>query len=72
MTTFARHAKGVFEHRVIARHRANALIPAVTITLTPRPLGGGRPRPSSLDGMGYYFIQRFGQLDLYAVMGYLV
>ena len=26
----------------------------------------------SLDGMGYYFIQKLGQLDLYAVMGYLV
>ena len=26
----------------------------------------------SLDGMGYYFVQKLGALDLYPVMGYLV
>jgi peptide/nickel transport system permease protein len=70
-------AKGVSEHRVIARHIVrNALIPVVTtITLTLSALLGGAVVTEtvfSLDGMGYYFIQRLGQLDLYAVMGYLV
>jgi peptide/nickel transport system permease protein len=26
----------------------------------------------TLDGMGYYFIQKLGQLDLYAIMAYLL
>ena len=26
----------------------------------------------SLDGIGFYFFQKLGQFDLYAVMGYLV
>jgi peptide/nickel transport system permease protein len=26
----------------------------------------------SLDGIGYYFVQKLGSLDLYAVMAYLV
>jgi peptide/nickel transport system permease protein len=26
----------------------------------------------SLDGIGYYFIQKLGQLDVYAVMAYLL
>ena len=70
-------AKGVPEHRVIARHIVrNALIPVVTtIALTLSALLGGAVVTEtvfSLDGMGYYFIQKLGQLDLYAVMGYLV
>jgi peptide/nickel transport system permease protein len=70
-------AKGIPEHRVIARHIVrNALIPVVTtIALTLSALLGGAVVTEtvfSLDGMGYYFIQKLGQLDLYAVMGYLV
>ena len=26
----------------------------------------------TLDGMGYYFIQKLGQADVYAIMGYLI
>jgi len=26
----------------------------------------------TLDGMGFYFVQKLGQQDVYAVMGYLV
>ena len=54
----------------------NALIPIVTIAA----LNFGAPARRrdrhrdvfSLDGIGYYFIQKLRQLDLYAVMAYLV
>jgi peptide/nickel transport system permease protein len=70
-------AKGMPEYRVVGRHIVrNALIPVVTtIALTLSGLLGGAivtETVFSLDGMGYYFIQKLGQLDLYPVMGYLV
>jgi peptide/nickel transport system permease protein len=70
-------AKGIPEYLVIVRHIVrNALIPVVTtIALTLSGLLGGAivtETVFSLDGMGYYFIQKLGQLDLYPVMGYLV
>ena len=70
-------AKGVSELRVILRHVArNALIPLVTvITLNLGTLLGGvivTETVFSLDGMGFYFFQKLGQLDLYAIMAYLV
>jgi peptide/nickel transport system permease protein len=70
-------AKGVSELRVILRHVArNALIPLTTvIALNLGALFGGvivTETVFSLDGVGFYFIQKLGQLDLYAVMGYLV
>ena len=63
--------------KVIARHVVrNALIPVVTIaTLTlGAQLGGAVVTETvfSLDGIGYYYIQKLGQLDLYAVMAYLL
>jgi peptide/nickel transport system permease protein len=70
-------AKGVPELRVISRHVVrNALIPistVATITIAGQ-LGGAIVTETvfSLDGMGYYFVQRLGALDLYPVMGYLV
>jgi peptide/nickel transport system permease protein len=70
-------AKGVPEPRVIGRHIVrNALIPLTTIaTLTiAGQLGGAIVTETvfSLDGMGFYFVQRLGQLDLYPVMAYLL
>jgi peptide/nickel transport system permease protein len=70
-------AKGVSEGRVIARHVVrNALIPIVTVvSLNLGGLLGGAivtETVFSVDGVGFYFIQKLGQLDLYAVMGYLV
>lgn len=70
-------AKGLPELRVIMRHVfRNALIPIVTIAALNFGglLGGAIVTETifSLDGMGYYFIQKLGQLDLYAVMAYLV
>jgi ABC-type dipeptide/oligopeptide/nickel transport system permease component len=70
-------AKGVSEMRVLLRHVArNALIPLTTvIALNLGALFGGvivTETVFSLDGVGFYFIQKLGQLDLYAVMGYLV
>jgi peptide/nickel transport system permease protein len=70
-------AKGMPEYRVIACHVVrNALIPVITVmalTLGGQ-LGGAIVTETvfTLDGMGYFFIQKLGQLDLYAVMGYLV
>jgi peptide/nickel transport system permease protein len=70
-------AKGIPERRVIAHHTArNALIPLVTVialTLAAQ-LGGAIVTETvfTLDGFGYYFVTKLGQLDLYAVMGYLV
>ena len=70
-------AKGVPEIKVISRHIVrNALIPILTVaTITiAGQLGGAIVTETvfSLDGMGYYFVQRLGALDLYPVMGYLV
>ena len=70
-------AKGIPEWRVIAAHVCrNALIPIVTIAALNFGglLGGAIVTATifSLDGMGYYFIQKLGQLDVYAVMAYLV
>ena len=69
-------AKGLSERQVIMRHVfRNALIPIVTIAALNFGglLGGAIVTETvfSLDGMGYYFIQKLGQLDLYAVMAYL-
>jgi ABC-type dipeptide/oligopeptide/nickel transport system permease component len=70
-------AKGLPEMRVIMRHVfRNALIPIVTIAALNFGglLGGAIVTETvfTLDGMGYYFIQKLGQLDIYAVMAYLV
>jgi peptide/nickel transport system permease protein len=70
-------AKGVAEYTVVLRHVVrNALIPLVTvISLTFGGLLGGAivtETVFTLDGMGFFFITKLGQLDLYAVMGYLV
>ena len=70
-------AKGVPEWRVIMRHVfRNALIPLVTvIALNVGALLGGAivtETVFSLDGMGSYFIDKLNQLDLYAVMAWLL
>jgi peptide/nickel transport system permease protein len=70
-------AKGVSEVRVVLRHVVrNALIPLTTvIALNFGALLGGAIVTETvfgLDGIGFYFIQKLGQLDLYAVMAYLV
>jgi peptide/nickel transport system permease protein len=70
-------AKGLPEKRVIMRHVfRNALIPIATIAaLNFGALLGGAIITESvfgLDGMGYYFIQKLGQLDIYAVMAWLL
>jgi len=70
-------AKGVSEWRIVVGHIVrNALIPLTTVaTLTiAGQLGGAIVTETvfSLDGMGYYFVQRLGQLDLYPVMAYLL
>jgi peptide/nickel transport system permease protein len=70
-------AKGVPEWRVIMRHVfRNALIPLVTISTINfgALLGGAIVTESvfSLDGIGHYFIQKLGQLDVYALMAYLM
>jgi peptide/nickel transport system permease protein len=70
-------AKGVSEVRVVLRHVVrNALIPLTTvIALNFGALLGGAivtETVFSVDGIGFYFIQKLGQLDLYAVMAYLV
>ncbi|MBV8562219.1 MAG: ABC transporter permease [Actinobacteria bacterium] len=69
-------AKGLPERLVIMRHVfRNALIPVVTVAaLNIGGLLGGAIITEtifSLDGMVYYFIQKLGQLDVYAVMAYL-
>src|SRR5882724_9300395 len=69
--------KGLAEHRVVMRHVVrNALIPLVTvISLTFSGLLGGAivtETVFTLDGMGYFYISKLGQLDLYAVMAYIV
>jgi len=70
-------AKGLSEPRVVLRHVVrNAMIPLVTVaTLNLGALLGGAivtETVYSLDGIGYYFNQKLGQLDLYAVMAYLL
>jgi peptide/nickel transport system permease protein len=70
-------AKGIAEHKVVLRHVVrNALIPLATvISLTFGGLLGGAivtETVFTLDGMGFFFITKLGQLDLYAVMGYLL
>ncbi len=70
-------AKGVPEWRVIVRHvLPNALIPIVTVvTLNIGGLLGGvivTETVFTLDGIGFYFVQKLGQLDVYAVMAYLM
>lgn len=69
-------AKGLPERLVIMRHVfRNALIPIVTVAALNfgALLGGAIVTETvfSLDGMGYYFITKLGQLDVYAVMAYL-
>jgi peptide/nickel transport system permease protein len=69
-------AKGLSERRVIMRHVfRNALIPVVTVAALNfgALLGGAIVTETvfSLDGMGYYFITKLGQLDVNAVMAYL-
>jgi peptide/nickel transport system permease protein len=70
-------AKGLPESRVVMRHVfRNALIPIVTVAALNFGglLGGAIVTETvfTLDGMGYYFIQKLGQLDVYAIMAYLV
>ncbi len=70
-------AKGVSEWRVVMRHVfRNALIPITTIAALNFGglLGGAIVTETvfTLDGMGFYFIQKLGSLDLYAVMAYLL
>ncbi|HKI91334.1 MAG TPA: ABC transporter permease [Gaiellaceae bacterium] len=70
-------AKGLPEWKVIMGHVfRNALIPIATIAALNFGglLGGAIITESvfSLDGIGYYFVQKLGQLDLYAVMAYLL
>src|SRR5262245_12524552 len=70
-------AKGLSERHVVARHVfRNALIPIATIAAINLGalLGGAIVTETvfTLDGMGYYFIQKLGQLDLYAIMAWLL
>jgi peptide/nickel transport system permease protein len=70
-------AKGLPETKVILRHVfRNALIPLTTVTALNfgAVLGGAIVTETvfTLDGIGYYFIQKLGQLDVYAVMAYLM
>jgi len=70
-------AKGLSEWHVIMRHVfRNALIPIVTIAaLNIGGLLSGviiTETVFSLDGIGFYFVQRLQSADLYAVMAYLV
>jgi peptide/nickel transport system permease protein len=70
-------AKGIPERTVIIRHVVrNALVPIVTIAALNfgALLGGAIVTETvfSLDGIGYYFIQKLQALDLYAVMAYLL
>lgn len=69
-------AKGLPEWLVILRHVVrNALIPIVTVAALNLGglLGGAIITETifSLDGMGYFFINRLSTLDVYSVMAYL-
>jgi len=70
-------AKGMNERKVIGRHVVrNALIPIATVAALNfgAVISGAIVTETvfTLDGMGYYFIQKLGQLDLYAIMAYLL
>jgi peptide/nickel transport system permease protein len=70
-------AKGLSEWHVIMRHVfRNALIPIVTVAALNfgALLGGAIVTETvfTLDGIGYYFVQKLNNLDLYAVMAYLL
>jgi peptide/nickel transport system permease protein len=70
-------AKGLAEWRVITHHVVrNALIPLVTVTaLNIGALFGGAivtETVFALDGMGFYFNSNLQQLDVYAVMAWLL
>jgi peptide/nickel transport system permease protein len=70
-------AKGLPEWRVIMGHVfRNSLIPLTTIVaLNIGALLGGvivTETVFSLDGIGFYFLNKLNNLDLYAVMAYLV
>jgi peptide/nickel transport system permease protein len=70
-------AKGMSEWHVVMRHVVrNALIPIATVAALNfgAVISGAIVTESvfTLDGMGYYFIQKLGQLDLYAIMAYLL
>jgi ABC-type dipeptide/oligopeptide/nickel transport system permease component len=70
-------AKGLAEWRVIMGHVfRNALIPITTIAaLNVGGLLGGAivtETVFSLDGIGFYFFNKLNNLDLYAVMAFLV
>jgi peptide/nickel transport system permease protein len=65
------------ERRVVTHHVVrNALIPLVTVVaLNVGGLLGGAIVTESvfgLDGMGFYFRSKLAQLDLYAVMAWLL
>jgi len=70
-------AKGLAEWRVVMRHVfRNALIPLTTVAALNFGglLGGAIVTETvfSLDGIGFYFFNKLGQQDVYAVMAYLV
>jgi peptide/nickel transport system permease protein len=70
-------AKGLSEWKVVSRHVfRNALIPIVTVAaLNVGGLLGGAiitETVFSLDGIGFYFVTKLNNLDLYAVMAYLM
>jgi peptide/nickel transport system permease protein len=70
-------AKGLPERLVIFRHVfRNALIPIVTVSALQfgALLGGAIVTETifTLDGMGYFFIQRLQSVDVYSVMAYLM
>jgi peptide/nickel transport system permease protein len=70
-------AKGVSETRVTLKHAMrNALIPLVTVVAIDfgALIGGAVVTESifQIDGMGYYFINALGRLDVYPVMAWLM
>jgi peptide/nickel transport system permease protein len=70
-------AKGLSESRVILKHVVrNALIPLTTASALNLGglLGGAIVTETvfSLDGIGFYFVNKLGQQDVYAVMAYLM
>jgi len=70
-------AKGLPEWRVVMGHVfRNALIPITTVAaLNIGAVFGGAIITETiftLDGIGFYFVNRLGALDVYAVMAYLV
>ena len=70
-------AKGLSEWRVIMRHVfRNALIPLTTVAALNfgTVLGSAIVTETvfSLDGFGFYFFNKLGQQDVYAVMAYLM